>query len=102
MSAPRGEQAAGRVRLRAKISGRVQGVGFRWWARGQAERLGLTGWVRNDESERAVEVLAEGEAHNLDALEQALHSGPPGSRVEQVETWREPPSGEFVAFEIER
>jgi acylphosphatase len=96
------EQALHRVRLRARISGRVQGVGFRWWARSQAERLGLTGWVRNDESERAVEVLAEGEPHNLDALEQALHAGPPGSKVERVEAWREPPSGEFVAFEIER
>ncbi len=91
-----------RARLRARISGRVQGVGFRWWARDQAARLGLTGWVRNDESERAVEVLAEGEPHSLDLLERQLHEGPPGSRVERVDAWREPPSGEFDGFEIER
>jgi acylphosphatase len=91
-----------RLRLRARIVGRVQGVGFRWWTRRQAERLGLTGWVRNDESERAVELIAEGDPSALDTLEQQLHSGPPGSQVDTVEARREPASGEFSNFEIER
>lgn len=92
----------GRSRLRARVVGRVQGVGFRWWTRRQAERLGLTGWVRNDESERAVELIAEGEPTALDSLERQLHSGPPGSQVDRVDARREPASGEFSSFEIER
>jgi acylphosphatase len=93
---------AARSRLRARVVGRVQGVGFRWWTRRQAERLGLTGWVRNDENERAVELLAVGDAAALGSLELQLPSGPPGSQVDTVEAHREPASGEFSSFEIER
>ena len=47
-------------RLTARITGRVQGVGFRWWVRRHADALGLSGWVMNDNDERAVELVAEG------------------------------------------
>ena len=49
-----------RVAARFRVSGVVQGVGFRWWVRRNADRLGLSGWVMNADDERAVELVAEG------------------------------------------
>ncbi len=89
-------------RLWARAVGHVQGVGFRWWTRRQAEQLGLTGWVRNGDDERSVEVVAEGQPHDLDELERRLRSGPPGARVEEVAVRREPASGEYARFQISR
>lgn len=66
------------------VRGRVQGVGFRYSARRQAQRLGLgcTAWNRDD---GALECEAEGDEASLDALEKWLHQGPPSARVESVE-----------------
>ena len=89
-------------RLSARVFGRVQGVGFRWWVVREAEALGLTGWVMNHEDERSVELVAEGSASALDRLERLLHDGPPGARVERVEVTRGPASGEFRRFGISR
>jgi acylphosphatase len=86
----------------ARVLGRVQGVGFRWWARTRAEALGLTGWVANDPDERSVSLVAEGTAEQLDELERLLRIGPSSARVEQVEAKREPASGRFERFEISR
>jgi acylphosphatase len=88
--------------MTARITGRVQGVGFRWWVRRQAEGLRLTGWVMNDNSERAVELVAEGPPESLDELERRLLRGPDGARVEAVEARRSPASGEFERFGIVR
>lgn len=66
-----------------RVTGRVQGVGFRWWTQRVAEELGLIGDVRNL-PDGAVEVRAAGAASALDALERALHEGPPSARVEGV------------------
>lgn len=85
-----------------RVVGRVQGVGFRWWARTRAEALGLTGWVANDDDERSVTLVAEGPAPQLDELERLLRIGPSSARVEQVEASREPASGTFQRFEISR
>ena len=90
------------ARLSARIVGRVQGVGFRWWVRRRAEALGVVGWVMNADDERSVEVVAEGEAERLDELERLLHEGPDGAHVERVEARREPASGEFDRFGIVR
>lgn len=87
-------------RMRARVSGRVQGVGFRWWTLRQAESLGLVGWVVNREDERSVELLVEGLPEALDALERLLHQGPPGAWVDTVDTSREAASGEFTRFTI--
>lgn len=89
-------------RLTATVRGRVQGVGFRWWVRTQAEALRLTGWVMNADDERSVEVLAEGASADLDELERRLGIGPSGARVESIEARRGPASGEFARFGIVR
>ncbi|HJU74858.1 MAG TPA: acylphosphatase [Gemmatimonadaceae bacterium] len=66
-----------------EVTGRVQGVGFRWFVREQARALDLAGWVRNLPS-GAVELVAAGPPGALDKLERALREGPPGARVERV------------------
>jgi acylphosphatase len=89
-------------RLTARVLGRVQGVGFRWWAVRQAADLSLTGWVMNADEERAVELVAEGDPADLDELERRLRIGPDGARVEEVEARRGPASGEYERFGIVR
>jgi acylphosphatase len=89
-------------RLVARVVGRVQAVGFRWWTLRQATALGLTGWVMNGADERTVELVAEGAPDALDELERRLHQGPSGARVEALEATRGPASGEFGRFEITR
>jgi acylphosphatase len=89
-------------RLSATVSGRVQGVGYRWWVRGIADQLGLTGWVMNDPDERTVELLAEGRPEALDELERLLRIGPSGASVEHVDTRRSPASGTLGRFQITR
>jgi len=91
-----------RQRLTARASGRVQGVGFRYWTVRQAASLGLVGWVMNGDEENAVELVAEGDPVALDAFERLLQRGPPGSRVEHFEASRAPASGEFTRFQITR
>lgn len=70
--------------FRATVHGRVQGVGFREFTQRRALELGLRGWVRNEE-DGTVRVHAEGEAAALASLEQHLHLGPGGARVELVD-----------------
>ena len=67
-------------RLHVRIHGRVQGVGFRWFAREEARRLGLSGWVTNRPGGE-VEVEAGGEASSLERLRRALEVGPAGAEV---------------------
>jgi acylphosphatase len=66
------------------VSGRVQGVGFRYFAQRRAEELGLTGWARNLDDGR-VEVYAAGPAERLSDLAAALHMGPRMAEVRGVE-----------------
>jgi acylphosphatase len=88
--------------MTARVTGRVQGVGFRWWSRRQAGALGLVGWVMNGDDERSVELVAEGRPEALDRLERLLRAGPDSARVEQVDARRSPASGEFNRFGIMR
>lgn len=85
------------------ISGRVQGVGFRFFVERCACALGLCGWVRNLTDGR-VEVLASGTPDALSRLEERLHAGPPGARVEAIVTETSPATDEtpFETFEIRR
>lgn len=75
------------VRLTAWVTGRVQGVGFRWWTRARALELGLVGWARNLDDGR-VEVVAEGPREGAEALLALLHGpGTPGQVRLVVERW---------------
>ena len=90
-----------RIARRFVISGRVQGVGFRWFTKDVAAREGVTGWVRNLPDGR-VEALAEGDADAVTRVERLLHHGPPGARVQSVNAITEEPSGAYRDFAIER
>ena len=81
------------------ISGRVQGVCFRMYAREQAHRLNITGWVKNL-SDGKVEVLAEGEEAALDSLHEWCRKGPPHAKVTNVEQGFSEATGEFEHFEV--
>jgi acylphosphatase len=77
------------ARLTAWVSGRVQGVGFRWWARSQALAAGLDGWARNLPDGR-VEIVAEGARGACEELLAALRGpGSPGHVTGVVERWTE-------------
>ena len=65
------------------VSGRVQGVGFRWFVEREAATLGITGWVRNRDDGR-VEVMATGTQEQLSALDARLREGPRAARVDEV------------------
>jgi acylphosphatase len=88
-------------RLSARITGRVQGVGFRNFTRTRARRLGVTGWVRN-ERDGSVRLEAEGEREGLDALAEAVHQGPRMARVENVEMDWGNATDEFETFRVRR
>ncbi|HEU4671555.1 MAG TPA: acylphosphatase [Candidatus Limnocylindrales bacterium] len=89
----------GAERLDATVSGRVQGVGFRWFVRDEAERMGLTGWVANEPG-GTVRVVAEGDPEAIAQLVERLRQGPPGAHVGDLRFDRRPATGEFDAFGI--
>lgn len=84
-----------------RVTGRVQGVGFRWWARAQAIRLGLDGTVRNAD-DGSVEVQARGPEPALAELERLLNEGPPHARVRAVEHFDASLEGERAGFDVAR
>jgi acylphosphatase len=89
------------MRRRIVVSGRVQGVGFRFATVRVAERLGLRGWVRNRRDGR-VEIVAEGEPEDVRQLVDWCRTGPPGARVTDVSETEvvtaEPLEGFHVAY----
>lgn len=70
--------------LHVRVTGVVQGVGFRWFVREKARRLGLSGWVRNL-ADGSVEVAAAGDQGQIDLLVGELKKGPPGAVVDLVQ-----------------
>jgi acylphosphatase len=66
------------------VSGRVQGVGFRWFVRDAAIELGLSGWVRN-RSDGNVEVAADGDDAGVSHFRELLRKGPPHAMVVSVD-----------------
>ena len=88
------------VARRYVVSGRVTGVGFRYFAQDAARREGLTGFVRNLPDGR-VEALAEGDEESLTRFERALRRGPSRARVEHVEIDHLPAAGTYLNFAIE-
>ena len=82
------------------VSGIVQGVYFRDFTRSHSTAFGLTGWVRNLRDGR-VEAVVEGERDDIHRLIERLRSGPPASRVDDVEVNWEKYTDSFVRFQIE-
>ncbi|QKD04688.1 acylphosphatase [Mesorhizobium loti] len=85
----------------ARVYGKVQGVGYRIWARGEATGLGLTGWVRNERDGSVTAWLAGTDAA-VSAMIERLWQGPAGASVswidaEELETWNEPRDFRIVA-----
>lgn len=88
-----------KIRAHVFISGRVQGVFFRYETRLRAIRNNVTGWVRNLPDGR-VEAVFEGEKENVEAMIDFCHRGPPGAIVRKVKVIWEEPTGEFRSFQI--
>jgi len=83
----------------AVVRGRVQGVGFRYSAMREAERLRINGWVRNSRDGN-VEVWAEGSSDRLGHFLEWLQKGPQFSRVESVRSENMEPKG-YRNFRVE-
>ena len=88
-----------RIARRFVISGRVQGVGYRWFARDAAMREGVAGWVTNLPDGR-VEAFVEGDQDAVIRVEPALRTGPPGAPVNHVTVIEEDAAGNLSGFAI--
>ncbi|BCG89356.1 acylphosphatase [Mesorhizobium sp. 113-3-9] len=87
--------------VRARVHGKVQGVGYRIWTRGEATGLGLMGWVRN-ERDGSVTAWLTGTDAAVSAMIERLWHGPPGAAVHQIdieelESWIAPGDFRVVA-----
>lgn len=87
------------VRSHLIVEGRVQGVWFRDSTKREANRLNITGWVKN-RYDGNVELIAEGSKENVAKLTEWCHNGPPAARVTGVNESIEDYTGEFASFEI--
>jgi acylphosphatase len=90
---------SGKTRVHVLISGRVQGVAYRFFAEKWANSLDVTGWVRNLHDGR-VEVLAEGDRPNIDRFLERLRAGPRLAQLDDFEIRWDDYTGEFSAFLI--
>jgi acylphosphatase len=86
--------------LHLTVKGRVQGVGYRYYAQRSATALGLTGYVRN-RADGAVEIVAEGDQDKVDQLVTLLKEGPGFAFVEDVDIKKIPYNDRFTKFSIE-
>jgi len=94
-----GSREAPPAALHARVTGRVQGVGFRYTACREAARLGLAGWVQNGDAGE-VEVWAEGPPEALEAFRGWLRRGPPYARVTAVDCTPMTPTGHYREFTV--
>ena len=88
-----------KVRVHCLISGRVQGVSFRFFTLEIAEKLNLMGWVRNLPDGR-VELVVEGEENSIEKFLRLLAKGPILSRVDKIKVEKEKYRGNFSGFKI--
>ncbi|NBB72160.1 MAG: acylphosphatase [Bacteroidetes bacterium] len=86
-------------RLSVRITGRVQGVGFRHFTKTRAARLDVEGWVRN-EPDGSVRLEAEGPTDALESLLDAVREGPRSARVDATDVDWSAPSDEFDTFGV--
>ena len=92
---------ADRTRAHVKLSGRVQGVGFRYATADEARARGLAGWVRNLDS-GGVEAVFEGPRDAVEDMLRWCHDGPSGSFVHEVRVDRDEPPEGLTDFQIRR
>lgn len=85
--------------IRINVSGRVQGVCFRAYTQKQATKLGVTGFVRNQQ-DGSVEIIACADHEKLDNLIDWCHKGPISAKVSQVNVVDYPSTEDFTCFEI--
>jgi acylphosphatase len=85
--------------VEVRVTGRVQGVSFRWYAVREAERLGLAGWVRN-EPDGSVAARIEGPDDAVDELVAWFGQGPRAARVDDLQLREVPPTG-ASSFEVD-
>ena len=84
--------------VQVRVTGRVQGVSFRWYAQEQARRLGVAGWVRN-EPDGSVLLHAEGDDEAVDALVAWCRTGPSLAKVARVSVRDAAPTG-ATSFDV--
>ena len=89
-----------RKTLHARVTGMVQGVGFRYATLTRARRLGLRGYVRNM-SDGSVEVVAEGDGDRLETLRRWLSQGPSGAYVRNLDARYAAYQGFYREFTVE-
>jgi acylphosphatase len=92
--------ASASIFRRYLVTGRVQGVGFRWFVEREARLIGVGGWVRNCD-DGAVEVLASGTNEQLGSLYETLKTGPRAARIDRVEVDDAAPFSGYKTFQIE-
>ena len=88
-----------RIARRFAVTGRVQGVGFRYFVQEAADREGVTGYVRNL-PDGSVEAYVEGEAEAVTRVERAIRRGPGGAHIRNVNVDDEEPAGTYREFSI--
>ncbi len=89
------------VRVHVWVKGTVQNVGFRAYVEYSANRLDVTGWVRNVGYD-TVEAVAEGERENVERFIEMMKAGPRASRVDESRVEWENATGEFESFGVKR
>lgn len=87
------------LRAHVVVHGLVQGVWFRASTKDEADRVGVTGWVRNL-PDGSVEAVFEGMKKSVEAIVGWCHRGPAGATVDKVDIVWEPYSREFGHFEV--
>jgi len=81
------------------VKGRVQGVGFRFFAEEAAHVEGLSGWVEN-RGDGAVEIFAEGDRDAVDRFERKVRRGPPAARIDRIDVLDDVPTGRASGFSV--
>ncbi|MDE0313474.1 MAG: acylphosphatase [Candidatus Poribacteria bacterium] len=89
------------MQLYVLISGKVQGVYFRNFTKRNAKQLGINGYAKNLANGK-VEVVAEGDKMQLDALVKLLWQGPPAAKVDDVKIEERDFTGEYKSFDVKR
>ena len=87
------------IKYEIKLTGRVQGVGFRYFAHQKATEIGIKGWVKNSR-EGGVFIVAQGNENDLNTFIDYLQIGPTLARVDKLSKYKMATLSDFVDFQI--